>query len=43
MPAFDLRQAQDSIAAIEDLQKIGKAVAEEKVDRKHFNFEVFKP
>jgi hypothetical protein len=43
MPAFDLRQAQDSIAAIEDLQKIGKAVAEEKVDRNHFNFEVFKP
>jgi uncharacterized protein len=36
-------QKLDSIAAIEDLQKIGKAVAEERVDRKHFNFEVFKP
>ena len=36
-------QKLDSIAAIEDLQKIGKAVADERVDRKHFNFEVFKP
>jgi hypothetical protein len=36
-------QKLDSIDAIPDLQKIGKAVAEQRVDRKHFNFDVFKP
>jgi hypothetical protein len=36
-------QKLDSIDAIPDLQKIGKAVAEQRVDRKHFNFGVFKP
>jgi uncharacterized protein len=36
-------QKLDSIDAIPDLQKIGKAVAEQKVDRAHFNFAVFKP
>jgi len=36
-------QQLDSIAAIPDLQRIGKAVAEKKVDREHFNFAVFKP
>src|SRR6202048_2055701 len=36
-------QKLDSIDAIPDLQKIGKAVAEQRVDRTHFNFGVFKP
>ena len=36
-------QKLDSIDAIPDLQTIGKAVAEQKVDRAHFNFGVFKP
>ena len=36
-------QKLDSIAAIPDLQKIGKAVADQRVDRAHFKFEVFKP
>jgi hypothetical protein len=36
-------QQLDSIAAIPDLQRIGKAVAEKRVDREHFNFAVFKP
>jgi hypothetical protein len=36
-------QQLDSIAAIPDLQRIGKAVAEKRVDRDHFNFAVFKP
>jgi Patatin-like phospholipase len=36
-------QKLDSIDAIPDLQRIGTAVAEQKVDRKHFNFGVFKP
>jgi patatin-like phospholipase len=36
-------QKLDSIAAILDLQKIGKAVAEQRVHRDHFNFELFKP
>jgi hypothetical protein len=36
-------QQLDSIAAIPDLQRIGKAVAENRVDRDHFNFAVFKP
>jgi hypothetical protein len=36
-------QQLDSIAAIPDLQRIGTAVAEKRVDRRHFNFEVFKP
>jgi Patatin-like phospholipase len=33
----------DSVAAIPDLQRIGAAMGAQKVDRKHFNFEVFKP
>ena len=36
-------QQLDSVAAIDDLQWIGKAVADQRVDRAHFNFEVFKP
>jgi hypothetical protein len=36
-------QKLDSISAIPELQKIGKAVAEQRVAREHFNFEVFKP
>ena len=36
-------QKLDSIDAVPDLQTIGKAVAEQKVDRAHFNFGVFKP
>ena len=36
-------QKLDSIDAIPDLQTIGKAVAEQKVDRAHFNFGVFRP
>jgi patatin-like phospholipase len=36
-------QKLDSIDSIGDLQKIGQAVADQKVDRKHFNLEVFKP
>jgi len=36
-------QKLDSIAAIPDLQRIGAAVAAQKVDRAHLNFEVFKP
>jgi hypothetical protein len=36
-------QQLDSIAAIPDLQRIGKAVADQRVDRDHFNFAVFKP
>jgi hypothetical protein len=36
-------QQLDSIAAIPDLQRIGEAVAEKRVDREHFNFAVFKP
>jgi uncharacterized protein len=36
-------QKLDSIDAIPDLRTIGKAVAEQKVDRAHFNFGVFKP
>ena len=36
-------QKLDSIAALDDLQRIGKAVAEKRVDRDHFNFAVFKP
>lgn len=36
-------QQLDSIAAISDLQRIGKAVADQRVDRDHFNFAVFKP
>jgi hypothetical protein len=36
-------QQLDSIAAIPDLQKIGKAVADQRVERDHFNFAVFKP
>jgi hypothetical protein len=36
-------QKLDSIAAIPDLQRIGRAVAEQRVDRAHFNFGVFKP
>jgi Patatin-like phospholipase len=36
-------QQLDSIAAIPDLQRIGKAVAEQRVDPAHFNFAVFKP
>jgi patatin-like phospholipase/acyl hydrolase len=36
-------QQLDSIAAIPNLQRIGKAVAEERVDAAHFNFAVFKP
>jgi hypothetical protein len=33
----------DSVASIADLQRIGTAVAAQKVDRGHLNFEVFKP
>lgn len=33
----------NSVASIPDLQRIGTAVAAQKVDRKHLNFEVFKP
>lgn len=36
-------QKMDSIAAIDDLQRIGKAVAARRVRREHFNFEVFRP
>ena len=36
-------QQLDSIAAISDLQRIGKAVADQRVNREHFNFAVFKP
>jgi hypothetical protein len=36
-------QKLDSIAALGDLQKIGTAVADQRVDRNHFNFEIFKP
>ena len=36
-------QQLDSIAAIDDLQRIGTAVAEKRVEREHFNFAVFKP
>jgi hypothetical protein len=36
-------QQLDSIAAIKDLQRIGKAVADQRVSRDHFNFAVFKP
>jgi patatin-like phospholipase/acyl hydrolase len=36
-------QQLDSIAAIPDLQRIGTAVADKRVDRDHFNFAVFKP
>jgi uncharacterized protein len=36
-------QQLDSIAAIGDLQRIGTAVAEKRVEREHFNFAVFKP
>jgi uncharacterized protein len=36
-------QQLDSVAAMPDLQRIGKAVADRKVKRDHFNFAVFKP
>lgn len=36
-------QQLDSVAAMPDLQRIGKAVADRKVKREHFNFAVFKP
>jgi hypothetical protein len=36
-------QQLDSIAAIPDLQRIGKAVAEKRIHRDHFNFAMFKP
>jgi len=36
-------QKLDSIAAIPDLQRIGKAVADQRVAREHFKFETFKP
>jgi hypothetical protein len=36
-------QKLDSIAAIPDLQTIGKAVAAQRVKRAHFDFGIFKP
>ena len=36
-------QKLDSIDALDDLQKIGTAVAEQRVRPAHFNFGVFKP
>ena len=36
-------QKLDSIDALEDLQKIGTAVAARRVAAEHFNFDIFKP
>jgi uncharacterized protein len=36
-------QKLDSIEALDDLQKIGSAVAAQRLKAEHFNFEVFKP
>ena len=36
-------QKLDSIDALGSLQRVGKAVAREKVNAKHFNLDVFKP
>ena len=36
-------QKLDSIDALDDLQRIGKAVAAQRVKAEHFNFGVFKP
>ena len=36
-------QKLDSIDAMDDLQKVGKAVAAQRVKAEHFNLDVFKP
>jgi uncharacterized protein len=36
-------QKLDSIDALDDLQRIGKVVASQRVKAEHFNFDVFKP
>jgi uncharacterized protein len=36
-------QKMDQVASIPDLQRIGAAVADQRIDREHFNFAVFKP
>jgi hypothetical protein len=36
-------QKLDSIAAIPQLARIGKSVAERRVAREHFNFDIFQP